>query len=214
MKTKFYILLSFFVIIYGFQCDEELECDEFVFDTASLSYKIDEPQNTYQVGDTITIEYTDGNIISLNESMTNLELSNQEFLQYFDLFEINADNMPIVSGTENFQINHNGKFLDYVVNTNELSRLIVWPCNTEQCGLKLQLIALKSGYYGFRLLHGNILLIATDCEEYELSANSFDIQESNFDSLSEINTDEINIEVPIQFDVQANPEGHFFFKVQ
>lgn len=95
MKTQFYLLLSFIVIIYGFQCDED--CEEFIFDTASLTYEIEKPLEIYQVGDTITIEYTDGNIISLNESMTDLELFNQDVLQFFDLFEVNADNKPIVS---------------------------------------------------------------------------------------------------------------------
>lgn len=211
MKSKFYILLSFIVIIYGFQCIEE--CDEFIFDRASLSYEIDIPQNTYQVGDTITIDYTDGNMISLVESMTDLELSDQHIIQFFDLFEVKADNMPIVSGTENFQVSHSGNRLDYVINTNELSRLIIWTCNSENCGLNLQLIAQKSGYYGFRLLHGNVTLV-DQCESYDFYDNTFNIQDNNFEILNEINTDELNIEVPIQFDVQANSEGQFFFKVQ
>ncbi len=149
MKKLFYIFIPLTLIIYGFQCNDE-ECEEYIFDTASLNYSIEPFQKEFEIGDTVSIEYLNGNLIMLHETMREIDLTNQEILQYFDLFQVKENNSPITSGTKDIQIIHNGNQLDFIQNTNEISRLISWDCKESNCSLSLQLIPRKSGFYGIR----------------------------------------------------------------
>lgn len=212
MKNLICILFTLITLTYGFQCDEE-ECDSYIFDTASLDYSIKNYQTAFEIGDTISIEYQNGNLVMLHETMKEIDLKNTIVYQYFDLFEVKENNSPITSGTKDIQIIHNGSSLDTLQNTNEITRLIAWNCIDINCLFSLKLIPQKSGFYGIRLLHG-LLAGEPICEEYEFKENTFNISSNNFEILNEINTTEIKIDVPINFDEATIPEGSFYFKVK
>lgn len=212
MKKLFYIFIPLTLVFHGFQCNDE-DCEEYIFDTASLNYSIEPFQKEFEIGDTISIKYLNKNLVMLHESTREIDLTNREILQYFDLFQVKENNLPITSGTEDIQIIHNGNQLDYIQNTNEISRLISWNCEENDCSLIVQLIPRKSGFYGIRLLHG-LLFGEPTCEEYEFKENSFNVSGNNLEILNEIGTTEINIDAPIKFDQITISEGSFYFEVK
>lgn len=211
MKIKAYLLFSLMIIIYGFQCGDD-ECLAYLYDTSSLDYSITPEQATIEIGDTLTLMYSGNDQIRIDEGMVDIDISNREIIQQFDLFQVNADNLPITTGTENFEITHSGTYLDTIQNTNGLRRIIFWGCSENDCLYTLKLIPQNSGYYGLRLLDGALKQL-TECENYEFLNNTFLIQNNHIEILNEINTTEINIDVPRTFEGTVSPDGSFFFKV-
>ncbi len=211
MKNLNLTLITIVIFIYGFQCNKD-DCDEYIYDTVSLEFAIVPLNYKYEIGDTIAISNLSGSQLLLNELQYTIDHSNGEISFYFDLFEVNSNNEAINSGTEDFEINHNGSQLDYVQNSNQITRLISWKCGDNNCPLEINLIPTKSGYYGIRLLHG-IIKESSDCEEFEIRDSKFLAEDNNFENLTEINTTEINIEAEIEFSLIATSNGSYFFNV-
>ena len=214
MSKLYIIIICILITVYGFQCGED--CETSIYDTTSINVSISPENFTYNIGDTIKIRTSPQSQFLLNDSQVFKDHSNNRIFLYFDLFEIKSDNNPIDSPAIGIEINHNGLNLKNNSPSNSISitKFIEWTCEENECPLVMNYILTKEGYFGMRLLHG-FLSENSDCEEYELRNNMFDIQGNNFENLIEINTDQIVFDEGISdFSGLVSFNGDFYFKVE
>lgn len=211
MEKLIILVLSIFILC-GFQCDDD--CETEIYDTSKITMSISPEVFNINIGDTIKMSTSPESSFLLDESQVFKDQSNDAVVIYFDLFEIESDNEPIVNGVMDIEIDHNGHNIMLIGNFNGITRAAQWICGADMCPLEINLIPQVKGYFGIRLLYG-YLEASSECEDYTLINNAFDTFGNNIENLMEINTNEISFgdSVLLLYDAEIRPEELHFFKV-
>lgn len=203
------------ITIYGFQCND---CESIDRNVSYFSLGESLTQDTYQLGDTISIRATFSSTFPL-ECGGEFDNSNESVSFQFDVLRVLNQNQKIFEGIKYFEIlNNRGTFTPKPMINKDFRGDIILDCNDQECEVDISFIPLKKGYFAFASLDGWFLkpYSHSNCFNNITKPNLSKGRDNNFGLCNEIGTTEIVINTnntrSVVTDVKTRDE-YYFFKV-
>ena len=204
-------LFSLFLLFSNFQCDD---CNGKLHGRSSYTADIMPLQESYAIGDTISLGTSFSSKIPLENSRTTHDNSGQMAWFAVQVFEVRPDNETIVEGIEDFDIfSRTGSIFPHPYYESRLAIEITATCDTDNCAFQVGIIPRKAGIYCLSLLDSSFG--ENECASLRFIGNDFGLEDNNFDICQEINTTQFRLLEGGAF--FSNPEevgSFYFFRVE
>lgn len=212
MKTTRRIFNLLFIlsglILLNFTCND---CEEEIYDSSDFSVTLNSTQNTFIIGDTLSLHTIFDSQMELENSGATYDNSDQRINFDVKIFKAHPADNHIIGGRDNFEII--GQIGDVFIPSSRKWRVNIKNiCSEDVCELELGLIPQRIGYYGISLQSGRF---GTEdvCQNLTLSPTEIESNgNNNFEIFREIHLRSIRVDGSFF----RNPETEellYFFKV-